>query len=126
MAPALFDQVRVRINAGDYSVKATGSSLLFPGYLMLYRADGRDTDTMCFRTRRRPKAGIGRSCCRSSISPSRRPVIMKPPWSKLRRKGIGRPSTYVPIIETIQSRGYVLKENKAFFPLSWVMWWWSC
>ena len=34
----------------------------------------------------------------------------------LEEKGIGRPSTYVPIIETIQSRGYVEKENKAFVP----------
>ena len=34
----------------------------------------------------------------------------------LEEKGIGRPSTYSPIIETIQGRGYVVRENKAFIP----------
>lgn len=116
MAPAVFDQVRVRINAGDYSFKATGSSLLFPGYLILYRADGRDTDTIL------PVLEEGQKLELADLLPEQHFTQPPPRYNEasliktLEEKGIGRPSTYVPIIETIQSRGYVLKENKAFVP----------
>jgi DNA topoisomerase I len=116
MAAAVYDQVRVRINAGEYSFKATGSSLLFPGYLLLYRAEGQDKDTIL------PVMEEGQKLDLADLLPEQHFTQPPPRYNEaslvktLEEKGIGRPSTYVPIIETIQSRGYVLKENKAFMP----------
>lgn len=116
MAPAVFDQVRVRVNAGDYAFKATGSSLLFPGFLILYRTDSGDADTIL------PVMEEGQKLELAELLPEQHFTQPPPRYNEaslvktLEEKGIGRPSTYVPIIETIQSRGYVLKESKAFLP----------
>jgi len=116
MAPAVFDQVRIIITAGDYTLKATGSSLLFPGFLILYHAEEQDADTIL------PALEEGQKLKLVDLLPEQHFTQPPPRFNEaslirtLEEKGIGRPSTYVPIIETIQSRGYVLKENKAFVP----------
>ena len=43
MMPAVFDQTRVDIAAGPFGLKATGSILVFPGFMALY-LEGRDED----------------------------------------------------------------------------------
>lgn len=116
MAPAVFDQVRVVIAAGDFTLKATGSTLLFPGYLVLYRAEDRDADTVL------PPLEEGQKLKLIELLPEQHFTQPPPRFNEasliktLEEKGIGRPSTYVPIIETIQGRGYVVKENKVFVP----------
>lgn len=116
MSPALFDQVRVNIVAGDYSFKATGSTLRFPGFLVLYKSDDEDKDTIL------PTLEEGDSLKLLELLPEQHFTQPPPRYNEasliktLEEKGIGRPSTYSPIIETIQSRGYVIKENKAFKP----------
>ncbi len=116
MNPALFDQVRVNIVAGDYSFKATGSTLRFPGFLVLYKSDDEDKDTIL------PTLEEGDSLKLLELLPEQHFTQPPPRYNEasliktLEEKGIGRPSTYSPIIETIQSRGYVIKDNKAFKP----------
>ena len=116
MAPAVFDQVSARISAGEYSFKAAGSSLRFPGYLLLYRMDKPVDETIL------PPLQEGQKLALVELLPEQHFTQPPPRYNEasliktLEEKGIGRPSTYVPIIETIQSRGYVLKENKAFTP----------
>ncbi len=116
MAPAVFDQVRVVIAAGDFTLKATGSTLLFPGYLVLYRAEDRDADTVL------PPLEEGQKLKLIELLPEQHFTQPPPRFNEasliktLEEKGIGRPSTYVPIIETIQGRGYVVKKNKVFVP----------
>lgn len=116
MNPALFDQVRVNIAAGDYSFKATGSTLRFPGFLVLYKSEDDDKDTIL------PILEEGDSLKLLDLLPEQHFTQPPPRYNEasliktLEEKGIGRPSTYSPIIETIQSRGYVIKENKAFKP----------
>ena len=46
MAPAVYDQVRVDIAAGEYEFKASGSSLAFPGFLKVYPAAEKEEETV--------------------------------------------------------------------------------
>ena len=116
MNPAVYDQVRVRITAGDYQFKATGSSLLFPGFLVLTKGEEDNGEAML------PPLKEGQQLNLAELLPDQHFTQPPPRYNEasliktLEEKGIGRPSTYSPIIETIQGRGYVVRENKAFIP----------
>ena len=116
MAPAVYDQVRVDLTAGEYEFKAAGSSLLFPGYLIVYPAAEKEEETVL------PPMEEGQKLALVEFLPRQHFTQPPPRYNDaslikiLEEKGIGRPSTYVPIIETLISRGYVLRENKAFTP----------
>lgn len=116
MAPALYDQVRVDIDAGEYGFKAVGSSLTFPGFLKVYQAADKEEETVL------PPMQEGRQLKVVDFLPQQHFTQPPPRYNDasliktLEEKGIGRPSTYVPIIETIISRGYVTRERKAFAP----------
>lgn len=116
MNPALFDQIRVNIGAGDYVFKATGSTLKFSGFLVLYRSEDMEEEAVL------PEMIEGQELKLLELLPDQHFTQPPPRYNEasliktLEEKGIGRPSTYSPIIETIQSRGYVVKESKAFVP----------
>jgi DNA topoisomerase I len=116
MNPAIYDQVRINISAGDYQFKAIGSSLHFPGFLVLYKDDESVKETVL------PPLVEDQLLNLLEIIPEQHFTQPPPRYNEaslikvLEEKGIGRPSTYSPIIETIQSRGYVIKESKAFVP----------
>lgn len=116
MAPALYDKVRVLVNAGEYTFKAGGSTLRFPGFIVLYQAEDAGKDTVL------PEMEAGQTLNLLELIPEQHFTQPPPRYNEasliktLEEKGIGRPSTYSPIIETIQSRGYVIRENKAFVP----------
>ncbi len=116
MSPAIYDQVRVEITAGEYEFRATGSSLLFPGYLQVYPTAEKEEETVL------PSMEEGQSVTLAEFLPRQHFTQPPPRYNDaslikvLEEKGIGRPSTYVPIIETLISRGYLLRENKAFTP----------
>jgi len=116
MNPALYDKVRVNITAGEYTFKATGSTLRFPGFLVIYQVDDSEEENVL------PEIEEGQVLSLLDLQPNQHFTKPPPRYNEasliktLEEKGIGRPSTYSPIIETIQSRGYVMKENKAFIP----------
>ncbi|HOB86095.1 MAG TPA: type I DNA topoisomerase, partial [Bacillota bacterium] len=117
MAPALYDQVRVQIGApGGYSFKATGSILLFPGFLLFYREEEKEGEAPL------PPLEEGQVLKLLQLHPEQHFTQPPPRYTEaslikvLEEKGIGRPSTYAPIIQTIQGRGYVKKEKKTFLP----------
>ena len=116
MAPARFDRVTVRISAGDYIFRATGSKLRFPGFLALLKDAGEE------EVKELPTLAEGEILTMQELLPEQH--FTQPParYSEaslikaLEEKGIGRPSTYAPIISTIQTRGYVIRENRRFSP----------
>ncbi len=116
MAPAVYDQVRVDIAAGEYGFKAAGSSLIFPGFLKVYQGADKEEETVL------PPMLEGQELKLVDFLPQQHFTQPPPRYNDasliktLEEKGIGRPSTYVPIIETIISRGYVIREKKAFAP----------
>jgi len=114
MTPAVFDTVRVDIVAGQYVFRATGSNLKFPGF---YAVWPREEDEKLL-----PVLSANEVLDLHGLK-SEQHFTQPPPRyteasliKELEEEGIGRPSTYVPIISTIQERGYVDQEQRRFVP----------
>ena len=120
MASARLDETRVDISAGDYQFRATGSVLRFAGYMQLYM-EGKDEDEEKESLGMLPEVSEGQILPLAGLNPKQH--FTQPPAryteamlvKALEEKGIGRPSTYAPIIDTILARGYVVREEKHFY-----------
>ncbi len=114
MTPAVFDTVRVDIVAKSYVFRATGSNLKFQGF---YAVWPREEDEKLL-----PVMQVDELLDFHGLKPEQHFTQPPPRFSEaslikeLEEQGIGRPSTYVPIISTIQDRGYVDQEQRRFVP----------
>ncbi len=115
MAPALFDSTVAEIRANNYTFRANGSTLEFDGFLRVYPMKFEENELPPLKE----KDALGLIKIASSQH------FTKPPSryneatliKKLEENGIGRPSTYAPILSTIQARNYVEKnEQRRFRP----------
>ncbi len=115
MSPAVYDTISADIFAGDMKFRAKGSQLKFSGFLVLGHED-RDKDEIL------PELSSGDEVELSQLNPNQHFTQPPPRYSEaslvktLEKEGIGRPSTYAPIIDTIQSKGYVIQEEKRLYP----------
>jgi DNA topoisomerase-1 len=121
MRPALYATMTVDITAAqDYLFRATGATLLFPGYTILY-TEGRD-DEEEERAQSLPPLKEGELLDLLRLLPEQHftqppPRYTEPTLIKaLEAKGIGRPSTYATIVTTIQEREYVVKQQGRLAP----------
>ncbi|HCI81470.1 MAG TPA: type I DNA topoisomerase, partial [Ktedonobacter sp.] len=114
MTPAVFDTVRVDIVAKQYVFRATGSNLKFPGFYAVWPRE-EDERTL-------PVMQVQDQLDLHKLSPEQHFTQPPPRFTEaslikeLEEQGIGRPSTYVTIISTIQDRGYVDQEQRRFVP----------
>src|SRR6266536_4776840 len=114
MTPAVFDTVRVDIVAGQYVFRATGSHLKFPGFYAVWQRDDEEKTLPALRMQEVLDLHL--------LTPEQHFTQPPPRFTEaslikeLEEQGIGRPSTYVPIISTIQDRGYVEQEQRRFVP----------
>jgi DNA topoisomerase-1 len=130
MVPALYDTIRVDIAAGQpgqsngdkpYLFRASGSTLRFPGFLAVY-ADYNGDETPEDLDLIFPELTEGDLMDLLQLIPEQHFTQPPPRYSEatlvkaLEEYGIGRPSTYAPILNTIQQRGYVRRENKRLQP----------
>jgi DNA topoisomerase-1 len=125
MAEARFDQVGVDIDAtheeARYGLRATGQTLVFDGFLKLYR-EGRDDEPDEDAEATLPELTAEQLLRMLEVLPEQHFTQPPPRFSeatlvkKLEEEGIGRPSTYASIISTIQDRGYVRLEDRRFKP----------
>jgi DNA topoisomerase-1 len=127
MADAIFDQVSVEIEAKadghekPYMLRANASHLRFPGFRQLY-IEGRDTDDDEDAEKTLPELGEADVLRMLSVTPEQHFTEPPPRYTEatlvkaLEENGIGRPSTYAPIMSTIQDRGYVKKEGRSLRP----------
>ncbi|HYM95679.1 MAG TPA: type I DNA topoisomerase, partial [Candidatus Sulfotelmatobacter sp.] len=113
MAPAVYDQTQAEIEAGDYIFRANGSVLAFDGF---YKVWTRDEDA----ENELPELAAGEDLDHHGIKPEQHFSQPPPRYTEatlikeLEQRGIGRPSTYAPIVETItKDHGYVeIKERR--------------
>jgi len=118
MSSAIFDRVTVDIKAGDYIFRATGSTIKFPGFLLLYNYPQEEKE----EDSKLPELKEGHELKLLNLHPQQHFTQPPPRFTEaslvksLEEMGIGRPSTYAPTIETIQARGYVIKEDKNLVP----------
>jgi DNA topoisomerase-1 len=118
MKPALYDTISVEVAAGPWGLKANGSQLKFPGFLKVYPLQEEEQDSLG----QLPSLVEGEELNVGEVKPSQH--FTQPPAlyteasliKTLEEQGIGRPSTYEPIIRTIQERGYVQSEKRQLRP----------
>jgi DNA topoisomerase-1 len=125
MESAQLDQVAVDLASPDErtTLRATGSTLVFEGFLALYREDRDDpSEADDDENRLLPPLAEGDSTPRGPVKPEQHFTQPPPRFSeaslvkRLEELGIGRPSTYASILETLQERGYVKLDKKRFTP----------
>ncbi len=120
MAPAVYDAVTCDIEADVYTLRATGSTLKFPGFTIVYMESQDDAEQEKENLLPPLREGEHLTCLR--LDPKQHFTQPPPRYTEaslvktLEEKGIGRPSTYAPIISTIQERNYVQLEDKRFAP----------
>jgi DNA topoisomerase-1 len=129
MTAAIYDTLSVEVSgrsvAHTYLLRASGSTLRFPGYLVAYE-EAKDEDT-------RPEEAEEEARIPAGVSEGQKQDLVRlipeqhftqppPRYSEaslvrtLEEYGIGRPSTYAPILGTIQQRGYVVRDGKRLTP----------
>ena len=116
MADATVNQTTIIFDNHDYKFKTTGSVLLFEGYLKVYKDYESNEDKIL------PEIGDQEICSTTHVESTQH--FTQPPAryteakliKELEELGIGRPSTYATIIDTIKSRDYVVVEDKKFKP----------
>ncbi len=116
MAPAVYRQKKIVLEAGPYTLEASGSALRFDGFLRVLPDQ---------RTKESPvptNVGEGDRVVLENLET--RQKFTEPPrrYSEaglinlLEREGIGRPSTYASIVSVIQDRGYAVKDGGSLRP----------
>lgn len=120
MSAAIIAVTSVDISAGNYIFRATGSVIKFPGFMQVY-IEGTDEN-------KEDEGGVLPELLANekldllSLVPEQHFTQPPPRYTDatlvktLEEKGIGRPSTYAPIVDTILKRGYIVREEKKFFP----------
>jgi len=115
MSQAIFDSTTVDIGAKNYVFRATGQILKFDGFLKVYPLKYEETEL--------PELKVDEILELIKLISSQHFTQPPPRYNEaslikiLEENGIGRPSTYAPILSTIQERNYIEKdESKRFRP----------
>ena len=117
MENAKVKNTSVDIEAGDYLFKTGTSKVVFDGFLKIYNDSDEETDQSKI-----PDLEKGDVVKLEKIDPQQHFTQPPPRFTEaslvkaLEEHGIGRPSTYAPIISKIQQKGYVEKQEKALAP----------
>ncbi len=128
MSAAVYDTLSIDVlgkkDAHSYLFRASGSTVVFQGFLIVYE-EARDEDQKADEEENtRIPAGLVENQTQRLVRLIPEQHFTQPPprYSEatlvraLEENGIGRPSTYAPILATIQARGYVIREGRKLTP----------
>lgn len=116
MSSAVYESVSVELICGDWTFKASGSRLLFDGFIKVYEIEKEEEESLL------PPLEEGEVIRAVEIKPFQHWTKPPPRYNEsslikeLEEKGIGRPSTYATIISTLKKRGYVKVDEWRFHP----------
>ncbi len=127
MAAALYDTLTVEIAAGTaeekpFLFRASGSTLRFPGFLVVYEESNGDNGAEEEKSQPLPHLEEGDPLDLVRLLPEQHFTQPPPRYTDatlirtLEEYGIGRPSTYAVILSTILQRGYVAREKRRYYP----------
>ncbi|HYC03686.1 MAG TPA: type I DNA topoisomerase [Azospirillaceae bacterium] len=124
MESAVMDQVAVDIASpkSEAVFRATGSIVVFDGFLKVYQEDRDDAGDDEDQERRLPAMKEGDDLKRGEIRPDQHFTQPPPRYTeaslvkRMEELGIGRPSTYASILQVLQDRNYVRLEKRRFVP----------
>ncbi len=115
MTPAVYTVTDVAITAGDGLFKTQGKILEFDGHRRVWPPGGKQEDELL------PALNAGTNLDLKALNATQHFTQPPPRYSEatlikaLEKENIGRPSTYAPIIQTIQDRNYVEQKDRRFF-----------
>ncbi len=115
MTPAVFAVTNVAVHAGEGVFKAQGKILKFDGHRKVMTPAGKQEDALL------PNLAVGQALDLHDLNPTQHFTQPPPRFSEaalikaLEKENIGRPSTYAPIIQTIQDRLYVEQKERRFY-----------
>jgi len=123
MTDARKSVVNARIEAGEAVFAASGTRILFPGFLRVY-VEGSDDPEQALDTMEVILPPLAKNDAVTPVSVTADQHWTKPPArfteaalvQRLEKEGIGRPSTYATIIATLQDRGYVFRKENTLVP----------
>ena len=127
MEAALYDTLSIEVTgdsrAHTYLLRASGSTIRFQGFLVVYE-ESQDEDAVADDEESRIPADLeeGQKQRLLRLIPEQHFTQPPPRYTEaslvrtLEENGIGRPSTYAPILGTLQQRNYVERENKRLIP----------
>ena len=120
MSAAIYDTITVKVLANNYNFRSNGQTLKFKGFMTLY------VETLDFEEKEEfetiPPLIEGQELKKEAIETKQSFTEPPPRYTEaslvktLEEKGIGRPSTYSPIITTILARRYIEKSQKQLYP----------
>ena len=121
MTAAVYDTISVDIDVNEYKFKASGQNLKFKGFMTLY-VEGNDSKEDEEESTNIPKLELNQEVKKEKLDAKQ--SFTEPPAryteaslvKELETKGIGRPSTYSPIITTIIDRRYIETDKKQLVP----------
>lgn len=124
MENAIMDQISADISDGtdDVVLRATGSTVLFDGFLTLYNETKEDDEEGDDENRRLPNLNEGDATKLMDVRQNQHFTQPPPRYSeatlvkRLEELGIGRPSTYASILQVLRDRQYVTMDKKRFIP----------
>ncbi len=126
MRAAVYNTLRVEVEGRStehaYLLRASGSVLQFPGFLVIYQVNGENGEGEDENVNIPAGIAEGQPQRLLEVLPEQHFTQPPPRYSDatlvqaLEEQGIGRPSTYAPILSTLQQRGYVRRENKRLVP----------
>jgi len=122
MSPARFDTVSldIRLGGDDTLFRASGQTLVFPGFIAVYQEDTDDSEEE--ESKKLPPLVEGEIIPLDKLFGEQHFTQPPPRFSEaslvktLEEHGIGRPSTYASIMTTLQAREYVVLDKKRFQP----------
>ena len=120
MSAAIFDTLAVKINANEYNFRANGQTIKFKGFMTLYVETEDNNKKEEFANL--PNLEENQELKKENIEAKQSFTEAPPRYTEaslvkaLEEKGIGRPSSYSPIITTILARRYIEKIQKQLHP----------
>jgi len=128
MSAAIYDTLSVEVtgksSSHEYILRASGSTVRFVGFLVVYEEAKEEDQVKPEEEETRIPAGLeeGQAQRLVRLLPEQHFTQPPPRFSEatlvrtLEEYGIGRPSTYAPILSTLQQRGYVIRDSKRLIP----------
>lgn len=122
MENATYETLSVDMDCGKYNFRSTGSNLVFKGFMKIYDSSEDEKDDRSDEKNHIPNLRAEDKLDLKDISKEQKFTMPPSRFTEaslvkiLEEKGIGRPSTYSPTIQTILNRGYVEVEEKKFHP----------
>lgn len=120
MSNAIYDTVQLSINCGPYGFKASGRTIKFKGFTIVYDYESKKNEDDGAENKILPELVANEKLNLNNLEKTQK--FTKPPVrysdstlvKTMEENGIGRPSTYATIIQTLVKRGYIVREDKKY------------